>query len=159
MHRFIQFPERAGHEDWAPSLIYVVRIPRRIMPLFPDIINRAGVSFHVFWWKVTINQACFWAGCKTSTKFDSQSKNVLVEWLGLHHGGAAKETQTGEPPLPIDALSCSKFPHVSSPRGCRTLKMCLQDQATLLSISASALALLSSKRIVRAGVKEVCFGS
>lgn len=65
------------------------------MPLFPDIINRAGVSFHVFWWKGTVNQTCFWADCKTSMKFDSQSKNVPVEWLGLHHGGAAKETQMG----------------------------------------------------------------
>lgn len=78
MHHFIQFPESAGHENWTPSLIYAVRIPHRIMPLFPDIINRAGVSFHVFWWKVTINQTCCWDDCKTSMKFDSQSKNALV---------------------------------------------------------------------------------
>lgn len=156
MHHFVQFPESTRHENWTPSLIYVVRIPHRIMPLFPDIINRAGVSFHVFWWKVTINQTCFWDDCKTSVKLDSQSKNVLVEWW-LHRVGAAKQTQIGEPPLPIGTLST--LPHISSPRGCRTLKAHLQELAMLLSISASTVAFLSSKRITGPGIKEVCFSS
>ena len=159
MHHFGQFPESARHENWTPSLIYVVRIPYRIMPLFPDIINRAGVSFHVFWWKGTINQTCFWDDCKTSMKLDSQSKNVLVEWLWLHHAGAAKQTQSGEPPLPISALSGSTLTHISSPRGCKTLKVHLQELAMLLSISASTVAFQSSKRITGAGIKEVCFSS
>lgn len=103
VHHFFQFPESSRHEMWTLCLIYVVRIPRCIMPLFPDIINRAGVSFHVCWWKVTINQTCFWDDCKTSAKLDSQSKNVLVEWLWLHHVGAAKQAPLGEPPLPTRA--------------------------------------------------------
>lgn len=123
MYHLVQFPESTGHENWTPSLIYVVRIPHHIMPLFPDIINRAGVSFHMFWWKVAINQTCFWDDCKTSTKFDSQSKNVLVEWLWLHHVGTTRQIQIGEPPFSIDALSCSTFTHISSPKTCRTLEV------------------------------------
>lgn len=108
MCHFIQFPESSGHENWTRSLIYVERIPHRILPLLPDIINRGGVSFHGFWWKVTINQTCFWDDYKTSLKLDSQSKNVLVEWW-LHHVGAARKHKAHLPSTLFPAAHHTHF--------------------------------------------------
>lgn len=142
---------------WTLSLIYVVRISHCIMPLFPDIMNRAGVSFHVCWWKVTINQTCFWDDCKTSVKLDSQSKNVLVEWLWLHHVGAAKQAPLREPPLPTRASLQRVAAHF--PRGWRMLRMHLEEQATLRALCASTAAPLSRKRVTGTGIKGAWFSS
>jgi len=152
VHHFVQFPESTRHENWTPSLIYVARIPHGIMPLFPDIINRAGVSFHVFWWKVTINQTCFWNDCKTSMKLYSQSKNVLVECLWLRHVGAAKQTSFPH--------RCSFPRHIAThflPKGLQDMESASPGTSNAALHSASTVALLSSKRITGAGNEEVCF--
>lgn len=62
---------------------------------FKILINRVEASFHVCWWKVTINHACFWHDCETSIILDSQAKNVVVKTLRLHPVGAAERMQLG----------------------------------------------------------------
>lgn len=154
MYHFLQFPESNRHVKWTLGLIYTVRIPRCTMPPFPDIINRAGASFHVCWWKGTINQACFWDDCKTSVQLDSQSKNVLVEWLWLHHVGAAKQTpiwRTSSPHPRFLAARGHTFSALS--RSCWMLKEHPWDRWS------SPFCYHSSKKGTRTGIKEAWFGS